>query len=150
MAMEAALVDKINQYAHRGTLLLPRQVHELAEAVCGEKLGVNWASTFTRRHRDQISSRFWAYQELGRVKADTPATKKAFYDLVSFLDALSLKLTRLQVKGTYDTGLYPPPASITWMRPVSSSYPLERHARLVPFIHPTKLSLSLPRINILL
>lgn len=83
VAMEAALVDKINDYASRGTLLSPKHVHELAEAISGKTLGANWASTFTRRHSHQITSRFWAYQELARLKADTPETRRAFYKLVS-------------------------------------------------------------------
>lgn len=106
--MEAALIDKINQYSDRGTLLTLCHIRELAEAVCNEKLGVNWVSSFISRHSQEISSRFWAYQELGRLKASIIETKTAFYNLVSFLDALLLKLTRLQVKGVYDTGLYPP------------------------------------------
>ncbi|OXH27439.1 hypothetical protein J008_04728 [Cryptococcus neoformans] len=44
IVQEEELVKKINEYARRGTLLTPRHVVELAEAVYDGKLGVNWGS----------------------------------------------------------------------------------------------------------
>lgn len=42
---EEELVGKINEYAERGLLWTPRYAVELAEAVCGGKLVVNWGLT---------------------------------------------------------------------------------------------------------
>ncbi|EIW66440.1 hypothetical protein TREMEDRAFT_65293 [Tremella mesenterica DSM 1558] len=67
---------------HRGTLLTPRHVEELAEAVCEESLGKNWVGRFVDRHKDVLTSRFYTYQELARLKADKVRTKQVFYDLV--------------------------------------------------------------------
>jgi len=50
LVMDAALVAKINKYAEGGTLLSLRHIQELAKAVCGETLGVNWTSTFPRQY----------------------------------------------------------------------------------------------------
>ena len=80
---EDALIGSINAYANRGTLLTPKHVQQLATSLCGHDLGVNWTSTFLRRHKDQVSSRFYKVQELARLKADTPETRKAFLTLVS-------------------------------------------------------------------
>lgn len=82
IVQEEELVKKINEYAERGTLLTPRHVVELAEAVCDGKLGVNWGSRFFQRHCDTIHSRFFSYKELGRLQADIPKTRRAFYYLV--------------------------------------------------------------------
>ncbi|UOH83219.1 hypothetical protein LQV05_005938 [Cryptococcus neoformans] len=59
IVQEEELVKKINEYAGRGTLLTPRHVVELAEAVYDGKLGVNWGSRFIQRHCDTIHSRFY-------------------------------------------------------------------------------------------
>ena len=109
IVQEEELVKKINEYARRDTFLTPRHVVELAEAVYDGKLGVNWGSRFIQRHCDTIHSRFFSYQELGRLQADIPETRRAFYHLV----CISQYLPRLfecfsQVKDVYDTGLYAP------------------------------------------
>lgn len=83
MIQEDVLIDRINAFANRGTLLTPGHVQALAEAVHGEKLGENWTSRFLARYRDRITSTFYTYRELGRMQADKPETRKAFYNLVS-------------------------------------------------------------------
>ena len=85
---EAALIDKINAYANRGTLLTPGHIRQLALALAKQPLGKNWTSTFLDRHRDVISSRFYRIQEAARLKADTPSNRQAFYELVRHLDHL--------------------------------------------------------------
>ncbi|EIW73228.1 hypothetical protein TREMEDRAFT_25048 [Tremella mesenterica DSM 1558] len=90
---EYRLINKINEYANRGTLLTPRFVKELAEAAVGRSLGQNWTSRFLLRHRDRLSSQYNTYQELSRLRADKPETRKAWYSLV---------------KRVIDSGLYPP------------------------------------------
>ena len=85
---ERVSVDKISLYATRGTLLTPSQVHELAETLAEQKLGVNRVSRFIQRHKDVIHSRFFEYQEAARLKADTPETRRAFYNLVRDLSDL--------------------------------------------------------------
>ena len=84
---ETELIAQINAYAKRGTLLTPAHVLALAEAVCGLKLGRNWAGRFIKRHKDVISSRFHAFRDISRLKADTPSTRDAWYTLVSVLRA---------------------------------------------------------------
>ena len=83
LIQEDILLDKVNAYADRGTLLTPGNIHQLAQALCGHELGRNWTTTFLRRHHDQVSSRFYRVQELARLKADTPSNRAAFLDLVS-------------------------------------------------------------------
>ena len=80
---ELELVAQINAYAVRGTLLTPQHVHELAEAIAGENIGTGWVNRFVKRHSDKITSRFFTYRELGRLQADTPATRLEWYNLVS-------------------------------------------------------------------
>ena len=80
---EAELINKINQYADRGTMLTPGHITQLAEALCGHHLGGNWTSRFIKRHSTRITSKFWKYQEVQRLKADSPETRQAFYALVS-------------------------------------------------------------------
>jgi len=46
------------------------------------KLGRNWSSTFNWRHKDELHSGFYAFQEAARLKANTPETRQAFYALV--------------------------------------------------------------------
>ena len=82
MAQEDALIGSINTYAERGTLMTPKHVQQLAQRLCGTDLGVNWTSTFLRRHKDRVSSRFYKVQELSRLKANTPANRAAFLTLV--------------------------------------------------------------------
>ncbi|EIW70990.1 hypothetical protein TREMEDRAFT_26974 [Tremella mesenterica DSM 1558] len=88
---ETALLDKINSYAARGTLLTPRHIKQLAQILCGHSVGINWTSTFLRRHRDKVSSKYYRIQELSRLKADIPENRQAFYALV---------------KEVLDTGMY--------------------------------------------
>ncbi|EIW65511.1 hypothetical protein TREMEDRAFT_36178 [Tremella mesenterica DSM 1558] len=57
----------------------------MAEAVHGEKLGINWVSTFIKRHSDRIHSRFHDFRELARHQADTPETRQAWYKLVKHI-----------------------------------------------------------------
>ena len=80
---ERVLLDKINAYADRGTLLTPRHIHTLAEALSERPLGRNWTSTFLRRHKDEVCSKFYRVQEVARLKADTPPNRQAFYSLVN-------------------------------------------------------------------
>ena len=80
---ELVLVAQINAYAARGTLLTPQHVHELAERIAGGEIGERWVARFLERHSDKISSRYRTYRELGRLQADTPETRRAFYTLVS-------------------------------------------------------------------
>jgi len=82
---ETILIEKINAYADRGTLLTPRHVQELAEGLCAHVLGVNWATRFIKRHSDQLTSRFHSYQELARQKPNTLENRTAFYNLASIL-----------------------------------------------------------------
>ncbi|EIW67208.1 hypothetical protein TREMEDRAFT_33656, partial [Tremella mesenterica DSM 1558] len=91
---EEQLILKINEYANRGTLLTPRHVRRLAEAICGEQVGLNWVSHFVDQHRHTLSSCFFTCKELRRLKADKPEVRKAF----AFM---------LQVKAVYNSGLYP-------------------------------------------
>lgn len=75
VAQEGALIDKINGYAIRSTLLTPRHITQLAEEVlCEHSVGCNLTSTFIRRHSDRITSNFWRVQELARLKADNGNT----------------------------------------------------------------------------
>ena len=85
---EDTLITKINAYAERGTLLTPWHVTQLANALSERPVGVNWTSTFLRRHHDQVSLCFYQIQELARLKADTPSNRQAFYALVSHFPAL--------------------------------------------------------------
>ena len=85
IAQEDVLIDSINTYAERGTLLTPKHVQQLAIRLYGHDIGVNWTSTFLRRHKDRVSSRFYRVQELARLKADTPSNRRAFLTLVSLL-----------------------------------------------------------------
>jgi len=84
IAQEGALLDKINAYANRGTLLAPRHITQLAEALCEHPVGCNWTTTFLKRHSDRITSKYWRIQELARLKADTPDTRRTFYTTVSY------------------------------------------------------------------
>ncbi|EIW67205.1 hypothetical protein TREMEDRAFT_69735 [Tremella mesenterica DSM 1558] len=94
---------------------------ELAESVCEETLGLNWVGRFVDRHKEVLTSRFYTYQELGRLKADKPETRRAFYTLV---------------KDVYDTGLYAP-SCIFNMDEVPFSLSYERKVRRIgPRDHP--------------
>ena len=44
---ERVLVEQISQYATRGTFLTLFQVHELAEVLAAQKLGLNWMGIMT-------------------------------------------------------------------------------------------------------
>ena len=79
---ERVLLDKINAYATRGTLLTPGHIGTLAETLSERHLGRNWTSTFLKRHKDEVSSKFYKVQEVARLKADTPTNRQAFYSLV--------------------------------------------------------------------
>ena len=79
---EGAVINKINDYAERGTLLTPGHVKDLANALAERPVGINWVSTFIRRHRDKIISRFYRIQEAARIKADVLETRQAFHALV--------------------------------------------------------------------
>ncbi|CCG85065.1 protein of unknown function [Taphrina deformans PYCC 5710] len=81
-AQEQVLVSKINQYASFNILLTPREVRGIAELLAGEKLGVNWVSTFIRRKQGELTSRYHGYKDRLRVKANTPDTRRAFHALV--------------------------------------------------------------------
>ncbi|ADV23647.1 Hypothetical Protein CGB_G6130W [Cryptococcus gattii WM276] len=112
---EEQLILKINEYASRGTLLAPRHVKELAEAICESSLGVNWTGRFVQRHKDRLHSRYFDFQELARFQADKIETRRAFYTLVSFYDPLADRFNPIlasfptrQVKDLYETGLYAP------------------------------------------
>ena len=83
VVQEDALLEKINGYANRGTLLTPKHITQLAEALCGHTIGRNWTTTFIKRHSDHITSKFWRVQELARLKADTVETRRTFYRYVS-------------------------------------------------------------------
>ena len=102
---EHVLVNTISLYASRGTFLTPSHVHELAEALAEQNLGVNWVGRFVQRYKDVIHSSFFLYQEAARLKADMPETRRAFYTLVG--DQWKFMLI-LEMKSVYDTGLYPP------------------------------------------
>ncbi|WVQ70356.1 uncharacterized protein L199_008583 [Kwoniella botswanensis] len=79
---EVALIDKINSYSQRGTHLTPQHIRQLAVAISEEKIGRNWASSFLRRHKEDLSSKYFKIQEASRMKSDTGANRKAFYTLV--------------------------------------------------------------------
>ena len=83
VVQEGVLINTINQYADRGTLLSPKHIHQLAQRLCPDELGQNWTTTFLRRQKDQLSSRFYRTQELARLQAITPETRRAFLSLVS-------------------------------------------------------------------
>lgn len=80
---EQVLVDRINAYADCGTLLAPSHVKELAERLAEHRVNRNWTSSFFKRHKNDISPRYYKIQGLARVKADTPSNRQAFYGLVS-------------------------------------------------------------------
>ncbi|WWC94365.1 hypothetical protein V866_001207 [Kwoniella sp. B9012] len=82
LQQEAALVGTINDFARRGTFLAPRHIRELANRFTEEPVGKNWPSTFIRRHNSDISSKFFRFQEIARIEADTPSNRAAFYELV--------------------------------------------------------------------
>ena len=46
-------------------------------------VGTTWVEIGRRCHKHQVSSRFYKIQELARLKADTPETRKVFLTLVS-------------------------------------------------------------------
>ncbi|EIW69288.1 hypothetical protein TREMEDRAFT_62151 [Tremella mesenterica DSM 1558] len=79
---EEAVLEKINQYAARGTLLTPKHVRHFAQSLCLETLGVNWTSTFLKRYQDRVSSKFYRVQEVARLRANTPSNRIAFLSLV--------------------------------------------------------------------
>ena len=79
---QRVLIDKINGYATRGTLLTAPQVRAFAQAICGEHVGINGVGCFVERHKDVTPPTFFAYQEAARLKANTPKTRRAFYSLV--------------------------------------------------------------------
>ena len=83
IVQEGVLIDTINQYDERGTLLNPKHIHQLAQRLSTNKLGQNWTTTFLRRQKDRLLSRFYQTQELARLQADTPETRRAFLSLVS-------------------------------------------------------------------
>ncbi|ADV20611.1 Hypothetical protein CGB_B8130W [Cryptococcus gattii WM276] len=121
IVQEEELVKKINEYAERGTLLTPRHVVEFAEAIYGGKLGINWGSRFIQRHHDTIHSRFSSYSELGRLQADTPETRRAFYHLV---------------KEVYDSGLYAPHLIFNMDETAFELSSSRRVRRVAPRTHP--------------
>ena len=82
-AEEDVLLAKIEAYASRGTLLSPQHIKDLAAILASHSMGRNWTSTFLQRHKDRLSLRFYRIQEVARLNADTPETRRAFYSLVS-------------------------------------------------------------------
>ena len=82
---ERVLLDKINDYAERGTLLSPAHITQLATALAGHTLGKNWTGTFLLRHKDSVNSKFYRVQEVSRLNADTPENRQAFYSLVCLI-----------------------------------------------------------------
>jgi hypothetical protein len=48
IAQEGQLLNQINRYASRDTLLTPGHITELAEAIHGARLGQNWTTRFIR------------------------------------------------------------------------------------------------------
>lgn len=78
IVQEGGLVKKINRYAERSTLLIPRHALEFAEAVYGGEMGVKSGSQFIQRPCNTIHSRFFSYKELGRLQADIPEIRRAF------------------------------------------------------------------------
>ncbi|TYJ58156.1 hypothetical protein B9479_001252 [Cryptococcus floricola] len=86
-AQEMQLVDKINMFAGRGTLLSTQNVKEYAETICGHSLGRNWVSTFVTRHRRTLVSRYWKYQDKGRFDAASIESLESFFKLLELLIA---------------------------------------------------------------
>ena len=121
---QLALIDKINGYARRGTHLAPGHIVQLAESLSGGEIQGGWVSRFLKRHKAKLSSRYLQVQEVSRIKADTPETRRMFYCLVrptlpiftyenaDFRCGMCSKMADIRIE-TY----------ITWMRPHSSSLP---------------------------
>ncbi|AFR92512.1 hypothetical protein CNAG_00376 [Cryptococcus neoformans var. grubii H99] len=95
IVQEEELVNKINGCAERSTLLTPRHAVEFAEAVYGGEMGVKLGSRFVQRPRNTIHSRFFSYKELGRLQADIPEIRRAFYYLVKDVYDIGLKAPHL-------------------------------------------------------
>ncbi|ODN86583.1 hypothetical protein L198_07277 [Cryptococcus wingfieldii CBS 7118] len=68
---EKVLVDRINTYAERGTVLTQARIRELGQALHGRALGERWGSTFVERHREELDSGFYGCVEDGRQGAET-------------------------------------------------------------------------------
>ena len=132
---ERVLVNQISLYASCGTLLTPGHVHELAEALAEQRLGVNWVDRFVQRHRDIIHPNFFAYQEAVRLKADTPETRRAFYSLVHDLMELQADL---QMKSVYNTHLYPPSCIYNMDETVFSIGSSRKSRKVAPWSIPSK------------
>lgn len=82
IVQEGELVKKINRYAERSTLLMPRHAVEFAKAVYGGEMGVKSGSQFIQRPCNTIHSRFFSYKELGRLQSGIPEIRRAFCYLV--------------------------------------------------------------------
>ncbi len=96
---EGVLLGEINAYAERGTLLTPSHITQLATALAGHPLGQNWTSTFLKRHKERVSSKFYRVQEVARLNADTPSNRQAFYSLVCLIQRDWSRTDRVLVQG---------------------------------------------------
>ena len=114
---EDALIDKINSYADRGTLLTPAHISDLAKALCDHEMGVNWTTRFLSRHKSRVSSKFYRIQEVARLKADTFENRQAFYALVSVHPCFSIEILTIdRSKRRLIPVSTPQATSTTWMR----------------------------------
>ncbi|CAD6584754.1 MAG: hypothetical protein TREMPRED_003951 [Tremellales sp. Tagirdzhanova-0007] len=104
---QRVLIDKINGYATRGTLLTAPQVRAFAQAICGEHVGINGVGCFVERHKDVTPPTFFAYQEAARLKANTPKTRRAFYSLSGWINCFMIKKWLETVFDAYTRELFP-------------------------------------------
>lgn len=65
-AQESILLARINRSASFGTLLAPRQIRHLANLLSNEVVGINWASKFVKRHKNELNSAYFDSQERTR------------------------------------------------------------------------------------
>jgi hypothetical protein len=68
-----------------GAPCYPHHIKTLAERLAEHEVEKNRTSTFMKRKRDVLSSKYFKVEELGRVVANNPRNKKSFYALVSLI-----------------------------------------------------------------
>jgi hypothetical protein len=92
------LVDLVNRLTRDGLPPTPNTARQLAKDLCGIWPSKNWPHRWLHRHEREIESSHLRGFDLDRKKADSFYQYRAYFELVTGLSTLKVKLTD-QVEG---------------------------------------------------
>ena len=90
---EMDLIAQINKATDRGILPTPRMVYNWAAVIAKKQPGVNWATTFIKRHKNELHSGYIQPLNIERKKADNYYSYKLYFDQINRVKLLVFKLT---------------------------------------------------------